>query len=155
MEEPESLKIIYSGKSIAKNTIYNLLGYGIPLVFAVILLPFLIKGLGDERFGILNLIWIIIGYASFLDFGIGKSLTKIIAEKVSLNQAIQIPPIFWTSLFLMLSISVLSAIVLSFLIPSLVNIFNISKNVKQETINVFYILAISIPIVSTTAGLRG
>ena len=155
MEEPESLRIIYSGKSVAKNTFYNLLGYGIPLIFALILIPPLIKGLGEERFGILNLIWIVIGYSSFLDFGIGKSLTKIIAEKVGLNQTVLIPPIFWTSLFLMLAISLLSAIVLSFFIPSLINIFNISKNMYQETVNTFYILVISIPIVSTTAGLRG
>ena len=72
---------LYSGRTVAKNTIYNLFGYGVPLIVAVVLIPPLIKGLGEERFGILNLAWVVIGYSSFFDFGIGRSLTKIIAEK--------------------------------------------------------------------------
>ena len=56
MADPESFNnISYSGKSIAKNTTYNLLGYGIPLIVAILLIPPLIQGLGDEKFGILNL----------------------------------------------------------------------------------------------------
>ncbi len=150
MEDPDALELNYSGSSIAKNTIFNLLGYGIPLIFALVLIPPLIKGLGAERFGILNLAWMVIGYFSFFDFGIGKGLTKIIAEKIGANQIEQMSRIFWTSLFLMLSVSIFFAVCISFFIPSLVNIFKISDKFHQETINTFYVLAISIPIVSTT-----
>ena len=97
---------LYSNKLVAKNTTYNLLGYGIPLVLAIIFIPMLIKQLGYEKFGVLNLAWVVIGYFSFLDFGIGKSLTKIIAEKIGLNQQQEIPEYFWTSLILMLGFSV-------------------------------------------------
>ena len=147
--------ITFSGKSITKNTIYNLLGYGAPLVLAIILIPPLIRGLGDERFGILNLVWITIGYFSFFDFGVGKALTKIISEKIGSNQIEQIPSIFWTSLFLMLVISSLVALVIMFFVPSLVKVFNLSNKMFAETLSTFYVLALAIPIVSTTAGLRG
>ena len=155
MEEAEILSINFSGRSIAKNTIYNLLGNIIPAIFALVFIPLLIKGLGTERFGILSIAWMIIGYFSFFDFGIGKGLTKIIAEKIGLNQTDQISKIFWTSLFLMVSISLLASIIISFFIPSLINIFNISKNLRQETTSIFYILALAIPIVTTMTGLRG
>jgi O-antigen/teichoic acid export membrane protein len=151
----ESNTVSYSGRSVAKNTIYNLLGYGIPLVLALGLIPPLIKNLGNERFGLLNLSWIVVGYFSFLDFGIGKALTKIIAEKIGLNQNDQIPSLFWTSILLMFSVSVLVAIVATFFMPYLVNVFHISKNMHDETLASFYALAVSIPIVSTMAGLRG
>ena len=85
MKESDRSKITYSGKSLAKNSIYNLFGYGIPLIFALVLIPLLIKGLGEERFGILNLAWVIIGYFSFFDFGIGRALTKIKKTKISNN----------------------------------------------------------------------
>jgi O-antigen/teichoic acid export membrane protein len=150
------LEINYSSNTIAKNTVYNLLGYSIPLVFAVILIPPLVRGLGDERFGILNLAWIVIGYFSFFDFGIGRSLTKITAEKIGLDRKEEIPSLFWTSLFLMLSFSLLIVIILILLVPYLVNdVFNISKEMRPETLKTFYALAIAVPIVSTTAGLRG
>ena len=155
MEEVEILSINSSGSSIAKNTIYNLLGNIIPALFAIVFIPLLIKGLGTERFGILSIAWMIIGYFSLFDFGIGKGLTKIIAERIGSNQTAQISKIFWTSLFLMVTISLFVTIIISFLIPSLVNIFNISKNLQQETISIFYILALAIPLVTTMAGLRG
>ena len=156
MAHSEDLSKSYSGSRVAKYTIYNLLGYGVPLVVAVVFIPLLIKGLGVERFGILNLAWVVIGYFSFFDFGIGRSLTKIVAEKIGLGQTEEVPGIFWTSFFLMLAISLTGTLALIFFSPSLVyNFFNISKELQQESINTFYVLALSIPIVTTTAGLRG
>jgi Na+-driven multidrug efflux pump len=56
----------------------------------------------------------------------------------------------------MLLISLIGTVILIFLIPSLVhNIFNISKGLQTETLKTFYILALSIPIVTTAAGIRG
>ena len=135
---------------------YNLIGYSFPLLVAVILIPPLIKGLGEERFGILSLSWVVIGYFSFLDFGIGRSLTKIIAEKIGLNKSSEIPGIFWTSFYLMLIISSIGTIVLLLGSSYLVNnILNISDSLKGETLASFYVIAVTIPIVATTAGLRG
>jgi len=156
LKENKDLNIPYSGKLIAKNTIYNLLGYGIPLIFAIVLIPFLIKGLGEERFGILSLAWVVIGYFSFFDFGIGKALTKIIAEKLGQNKTEEIPRYFWTAFFLMLAISFIGAVVLLFFISTIVyKIFTISESLQEETLYTFYILTLSIPIVTTTAGIRG
>ena len=155
MDEPLNLKNGYSGRSIAKNTVYNLLGYGIPIIAALIFIPMLVNGLGEEKFGLLNLAWMIIGYFSFFDFGIGKGLTKIVSEKIGLNQTDQIPVLFWTSMVLMLIVSIVLAVLLLFFVPYFVSLFNVSQNLKQETTDTFYILCLSIPIVSTTAGLRG
>jgi O-antigen/teichoic acid export membrane protein len=154
--KPDSLNNLSSNRTIAKNTFFNLVGYTIPLAIAIVLIPPLINGLGEERFGILNLIWIVIGYFSFFDFGIGKTLTKIMAEKIGLNKEDEIPGIFWTSIFLMAAISFLGAIILILLIPVLVNnFFNISYSLRPETLKSFYMLTLSIPFVTTTAGFRG
>lgn len=156
VEESEELNIMFSGKSIAKNTVYNIMGYGIPMVFAVVFIPFLIKGLGIERFGILNIVWIVIGYFSFFDFGIGKSLTKVIAEKIGVGKKEQIPGIFWNSLFLIMVISLIISGILFFLVPSLTSkYFNISKTLRPEAVYTFYALVVSIPILTTTAAVRG
>lgn len=155
MNETENLTIVYSGNAIAKNTIYNLLGNVVPVIFAIAFIPPLIKGLGTERFGILSLAWMIIGYFSFFDFGIGRGLTKIVAERIGLNKTEQIAKVFWSSIFLMIAVSAVAAIMLSLFIPSIVNLFNISAKYRQETIHTFFILAFSIPIVTSMAGLRG
>jgi O-antigen/teichoic acid export membrane protein len=152
----EDLTKPISGKTVAKNTIYNLLGYGLPLLVAIVLIPPLIKGLGEERFGILSLSWVVIGYFSFFDLGIGRALTKLIAEKIGVNSTEEIPGIFWTSFFLMLIASFSGTIILLFVSDLFIqDIFKISESLKEETLHTFYVLAFSIPIVATTAGLRG
>lgn len=145
-----------SGTLVAKNTLYNILGYGLPLVFALVLIPPLIQHLGTERFGILSLIWIIIGYSSFFDFGIGRSLTKIVAEKLGQNNLHEIPALFWNSLYIMFATSLIISLTFFIITPYLVdNVFNITQEYRKETTSSFYILAISIPVVISTTGVRG
>jgi len=145
-----------SGNLLLKNSAYNFAGSIAPLFVALFTIPFLVKGLGEEKFGILSLAWVVIGYFSLFDFGIGRTLTKIVAEKIGLEEIGEIPGLFWTALFLMFLISSIGSIVLLFGSPYLViNIFNISKEYQEQSIYTFYALALSIPIVTTTAGLRG
>ena len=156
MIESNNISINFKGKTIAKNTIYNLLGYGIPLLFALVIIPVLLSELGEEKFGILSLVWVVIGYFSFFDFGIGRALTKIIAEKIGVDQMNEIPGTFWTSFFLMLVFSALGAVLLLLINPTLVtSVFKIPKELQSETIVTFYLLALAIPVITTTAGMRG
>ena len=155
MEETEILSKASSSSSIAKNTLYNILGNVIPIIFAIAFIPPLIDGLGTERFGVLSLAWMIVGYFSFFDFGIGRGLTKIVAERIGLNQKEEIARVFWSSVLLIIAISLIAAIIISFFIPSITNLFNISAKYQQETTDTFFLLAFSIPIVTTMSGLRG
>ena len=152
-------KVIHSkfkGTSLAQNSIYNLIGFGIPLIVAVIVLPYLIHGLGNERFGILSIAWIVVGYFSLFDLGIGRSVTKLIAEKIGSNETEQIPSLFWTAFYLMLCLSICGAVALFFLIPWIVfDVLRISNDLRLETLHSFYLLIFSIPVVTTSASIRG
>ncbi len=61
--------------SLRKNTIWNLIGSGSPLLAAAVCIPYTLKQLGAEGFGVLTLIWALIGYFNFFDFGAGRALT--------------------------------------------------------------------------------
>ena len=65
-----------------RNALINLMGYVLPLSAAVIAIPFLIVGLGRDRFGALTLIWTLFVYLSLFDLGISRALTKIVAERI-------------------------------------------------------------------------
>jgi len=62
-------------------TAWNLVGLGFPLVLAAITIPLLIDNLGQERFGLLALMWALLGTASLFDFGLGRALTVAVARK--------------------------------------------------------------------------
>jgi len=71
-----------SGRRLARNVLWNLLGTGAPLLVALFAIPLLIEGLGTERFGVLLIAWMVVGYFSLFDMGLGRALTKLVAEKL-------------------------------------------------------------------------
>ena len=144
------------GRLLVRNTVLNFIGQGGPLVIAIFAIPILIKELGIDRFGVLTLVWMVIGYFSLFDLGTGRALTKFVAEKLGAGQEEAIPALVWTSLFLMLILGVAGTVVVSLLSPWLVHrALNIPMALHTETLYSFYVLALSIPVVITTAGIRG
>jgi len=147
---------LLSGRHLAVNVVWNLLGIGAPLLVAIFAIPMLIEGLGTARFGVLTLAWMVVGYFSLFDLGLGRALTKLVAEKLGQGQGDETPLLIWTAMSLMAVLSVLGAIVVAALSPWLVNsVLKIPVELQSETLTVFYLLALSIPIVVSTTGLRG
>ena len=145
-----------SGRLLARNTLFNLIGQAAPMLVAIFAIPMLIKGLGTERFGVLTLAWMAVGYFSLFDLGLGRALTKLVAEKLGAGQEREIPSLVWTSLFLMTIMGLLGMLVVIIISPWLVNgVLKIPIRLKSETLKSFYLLAISIPLVIGTAGLGG
>src|SRR5713101_3770903 len=98
------------GRLLARNTIWNLLGQLLPMAVGVVAIPPLVRGLGIDRFGLLSLVWIVIGYFSLFDLGMGRALTKLVADKLGANEEKSIPPLAWTSLLLMFLVGVLGSL---------------------------------------------
>jgi O-antigen/teichoic acid export membrane protein len=145
-----------SGRLLARNTVWNLVGNGAPLIVAVFSIPILIRGLGNDRFGVLTLAWALIGYASLFDIGLGRALTQLVAKKLGSGEDHKIPALAWTSLFLMLGLGVVGAAAIVVISPWLVHhALKIPEVLQSEVVSAFRLLGISIPVVIVTAGLRG
>ena len=145
-----------SGRLLARNTVYNLIGQVLPLIAAFFSIPFLIDGLGTDRFGVLMLVWMVIGYFSLFDMGLGRALTKLIAEKLGSGEMIEIPALTGTGLFLMGVLGLVGTVAATALTPWLVhNALKIPPVLQIETSRAFFLLSVSIPVVIGTAGLRG
>ncbi len=144
------------GRLLALNTFWNLVGTGAPMLVAVVCIPVLIRGLGKDRFGVLTLAWALIGYASLLDLGLGRALTQLVAQKLATDQEQEIPRLVWTSLLLMLILGLFGTAVVCLASPWLVHhALNVPVELQKETLYLFYLMGISIPVVISTAGLRG
>jgi O-antigen/teichoic acid export membrane protein len=116
----------------------------------------IIRAMGVERFGVLSLAWVIVGYFSLFDLGIGRALTKLVADRLGANEEHSIGPLAWTSLLLMLVLGIFGAVVTLLVSPVLVHrLLQIPQALQNEALQGFYLLAASIPVVTVTAGLRG
>src|SRR2546422_3110955 len=144
------------GRLLARNTVWNLVGNGAPMAVAVFCIPILIRGLGTERFGVLTLVWALIGYASLFDLGLGRALTQLVARKLGAGGEREIPAVAWTSLLLMLFLGFVGAAAIFLISPWLAGRgLNVPTELQRETLQSFRLLGLSIPFVITAAGLRG
>jgi O-antigen/teichoic acid export membrane protein len=145
-----------SGRLLARNSMWNLLGQLLPMAVGVVALGPLIHLLGIARFGLLSLAWVVVGYFSLFDLGIGRALTKLVADKIGANEENSVAPLAWTSLLLMALLGVFGGLVTWAVSPWLVyRLFKIPEALQIETMHSFFLLAASIPIVTATSGLRG
>jgi O-antigen/teichoic acid export membrane protein len=155
MSEPSLYKEV-SANSITKNTIWNLIGQITPLIAAIITIPLLISSLGIDRFGVLTLAWMVIGYFSLFDLGLGRALIKLVSECIGSDNTNDLVKIIWTALLLMCALGLLGMVTVLALSNILVtSVLNIPSDIQVESSESFKLLAWSVPIVILTTGLRG
>jgi len=146
------------GRNLFRNTIVNFLGYSAPLLMAIVCIPILIKALGDTGFGILTLAYVLLGYTSVLDLGMGRALTKTLAEQwnTSSHDARHSASLIWTSLSLMFALGLAGMLGIILFTPLLVGrVLKVAPDMRLEAVHAFYWIAFSLPFVITTSGLRG
>ena len=142
--------------STLKSLLWNAAGTGAPLLAALISVPILLSQLGVERFGVLSLAWVIVGYFGFFDLGLGRAITQLVAQRVGTEKRGEIPAIVQTGLIAMTAFGVLGGIFVALASPWIVRKqLAIPHALVEETLVAFYILAASIPIVIVATGIRG
>lgn len=60
--------------------IFNLLGHTLPMAVALVSVPVIVHFAGVERLGALGVVWALVGYFSFLDFGLSRVVTRRVAQ---------------------------------------------------------------------------
>ena len=146
---------LITNQKLTVNVVWNLIGTAFPILVALIAIPLLIEGMGLERFGVLTLAWMVVGYFSLFDLGLGRALTKLVAEKLR-EHGDEVPSAIWTALWLMVILGGLGAVILAAVTPWLVkDLLHIPFELQHEALLAFYFLAASIPVVIITTGLRG
>jgi O-antigen/teichoic acid export membrane protein len=126
------------------------------MLVGIFTIPYLISALGIEAFGILTLVWALVGYFSFFDFGLGRALTQQIAMNRSSGMENEIPRIIKAGLLFTGLTGLLGGILLFLLTPKLAESWlNISANLQVNALNSLAIASIGIPFTTLTTGFRG
>ncbi len=145
-----------SARLLARNTLINLAGQGAPLLIAFLAIPLLMKRLGVDRFGVLTLAWMVIGYFSLFDLGLSRAMTRQVAEANGTGDTARIPSLVRTSLILQVALGALAGVVLLGLAPVLAErILRVPPGMTEEARNVLGIMALSLPIMLASTVLRG
>jgi len=141
---------------LTRNTWWNLLGFGVPLAVAVFAIPMLIGGLGVERFAVLTIGWVIMGYFAMFDFGMGQATTRFVAAAIARGDTQGLPTIVWSSFAAHIAIGLFGSGLFAVLVPWLSGgALDMHVELRPEVRSAFYALAASIPLVLGGSCLRG
>ncbi|MGF1530597.1 MAG: oligosaccharide flippase family protein [Puniceicoccaceae bacterium] len=92
---------------VGSSTIWNLLGFLLPLVAAVLAFPLLLDRLGGERVGGLTIITLVVGFMGLFDFGLGKAQTWFLAKSLQQGYGDRLSGVFWAGVWSVLVLSIL------------------------------------------------
>lgn len=136
----------YTSQGIITNTFFSITSKIIPLLIAVICIPIIIKGLGEEKYGALTIALVFIGYFNFFDFGIGRAITKLISERIGKNKDKEIVVVYKTGVRLTLILGVIGGLIFFFVSkPITLHYINPPEQLLNEILVGLNYLSIGIP----------
>lgn len=141
---------------IAHGALLNLAGHAAPLVAAVAAVPALIFSIGQERFGFLALAWALVGYFSFFDLGLGRALSRMVAERVGAPRGESLAALSGSTLSLTLALGAAAGAVLFAAAEWLcTRVLKLPESLAREAVPAMQLLGVCLPFVTLTAALRG
>lgn len=141
---------------LRRNVVLNLMGWALPAIAALVSVPLLANGLGAARFGLVAVAWAAVGIFSLFDFGLGRALTRMVAERLAHDGDHEIADLVWAASWILLGLTSVLAIVGFITAPSIVDaLLHVPAAFRAEAIGVLRLLSLSIPPLAHGVALRG
>ena len=141
--------------SIRRNTIYNLLGSILPLALSLVTLPIYLGLIGEARFGVLAIAWLMLGYFGLFDLGLGRATAQRIAVLHD-APAEERAQTFWTALTMNVGLGILGGLLIW---PAAVyffgNVFIIEDGLRPEVQAAVPWLILAVPMATLSGVLTG
>ncbi len=96
-------------RGIGWDVLLNSSGTIVPLILSFVIVPLYIGKIGTDRYGVMSLTWILLGYFGFLDFGLSRASANALSRVPNAGPDVRVP-ILVTSLYLNLALGVVGGI---------------------------------------------
>jgi O-antigen/teichoic acid export membrane protein len=150
------MRLEITARSLTRNTLFNFTGQAVCVLVGVATIPFIIRGLGLERFGLLSIAWVAPEYFIFLDLGLARAATRYVAEALGKDDKDHMSRLAWTAVLVQIVTGSLGTIGLISITPYVTeHILNIPLSLEAEAKAIFYLVAVSIPLVLVSSSLTG
>lgn len=141
--------------SIRKHTAFNLAGAILPLTISLITIPIYVSLIGEARYGILSIAWLLLGYFGLFDLGLGRATAQRIAS-LRAGTVSQRAKAFWSALLVNLGLGILGGFIIW---PVAYYVFgsavSIDENLRPEIIATVPWFSLFIPFATLSGVLNG
>jgi O-antigen/teichoic acid export membrane protein len=141
--------------SNSRNVAYNLTGAVLPLILAVVTIPLYISLVGSERYGVLSVAFLLLGYFGLFDLGLGRATTYRISE-LGDSSAQARSDVLWTAASINFGMGLLGSLALwggAQLFFS--QWFKVDETLRKEIVQCLPLLAACLPVATITGVFAG
>ena len=150
------LEALTNDRLLQRNVLLNLVGWALPAATALISIPLIARGFGPARFGLVVLAWSCVSIFSLFDFGLGRALTRVVAERLAAHDDESIGDVVWSASWALLGLTAILAIVGIVAAPMVVDhLLHVPADVRNDAIGVVRLIALAIPPLAHGVALRG
>jgi O-antigen/teichoic acid export membrane protein len=147
------LKTYASG--ISRNTLINIIGAIIPVIISLLTIAPYLHLIGDARYGVLAIVWLLVGYFGIFNMGLGRAATNQIARQYDVH-SLEIKDIFWTSILLNIVLGIIGGVILLLVGHVLFgSLIKIPSSLRSDVLTVLPWLAAAVLISTIQAVLTG
>ncbi|HEX8351008.1 MAG TPA: flippase [Hymenobacter sp.] len=129
--------------SIARNTLFNLLGALVPVVVSIITIPVYLSVIGLDRFGVLSLCLLLVGYFNFFEFGLGPATSQKLATLHEASPDTR-SNLFWTALTMSAALATVASLAVIPIVHVGVEYLNTAPNIREEVKYTSILLALTL-----------
>jgi O-antigen/teichoic acid export membrane protein len=141
--------------SIRRNTAYNLLGSIIPLAVSLVTIPIYLGHIGEARYGVLAIAWLLLGYFGLFDLGLGRATAQRIAKLRDSNDA-ERAQTFWTAFTLNIGLGVVGGLLIWPIAAYFFgNVFKVEEALRPEVQAAVPWLVLTVPMAILSGVLSG
>lgn len=97
--------------STYRHSAYNIIGSIFPVAITLLTVPLYLEVVGIERYGVLTVCWVLLGYLGFLDLGLAPAVAQKIASTKD-EEPGAAEAIFWTATWVSIAAGIGTAILL-------------------------------------------
>ena len=141
--------------SISRNALYNLVGTAVPTVLALATVPAYLRLIGPERYGVLAIAWLVLGYFGVFDLGLGRATAQRISALRDATADARATA-FGTALVSNLFVGTLGALIMW---PASYAMFSMEMKLapamRAETLLALPLLALAVPVATTLGVFSG
>ena len=141
--------------SLARSTAFNLAGLLVPTVVQLVTVPLYIRFIGLDRYGVMALVWLLLGYFGVFDLGFGRAVASRIATLGDGTAAAR-AEVFWTGTCLSVLTGAVGGLVLYVVARTLFgNVFDVPRGLIGETAAALPFVALALPLVTGISAMSG
>lgn len=141
--------------SLQKNTLLNIAGALIPILISLVTVPLYLSLIGEARYGILAIIWLLLGYYGVFTLGFGRAIANQVA-KMPEGSHEELNNLFWTALLTITIVGLIGGVTL-FMVGSVYfdQSIKMPVDLRPEVIIALPWLILAVPVNTASAVLIG